>query len=671
MRRTVWIFSCVAIALLLQSPFRSDHVPFVYQAVILVIGVTAAIRPDYALIVVAALIPLGHLISTRVVDAYPFGFTEAGVLAFFAGYLWWNRRLRPSEPDGIEAPAYLMMAVVAASAIVQVTVLQRWHAYPQDYALDFFRYVLNDYMAFVPDRRPSVDGRGFFGTAMMAIEGLALVLTTRNLCRWFPELKGRVTAAVLVAGFIVAGSLFGRMATDLVEGTRSTGQILRDRWSSPAIPSLNISGAYLLMIAFLAAGWALSTGRQRVLGIAGVVLCMSAMWFTRSRSAVVAGSATLIAAGVLLFARVRALNISRAFVAAVVAAIALSALMVLADPFGVLAPRRLRSIEFRAMFAETALNMFASEPLFGVGIGQYVDRSAEFSPPELLRTYESSETHNNFLLVFSELGLVGGMAFVWLLAVAGWRLWPILRDGGADPRLLGTIAALAAFMVTWLSYQPLTIPQSGFTFWMLLGVALSTVPVLKDKAPSRWPARLAVAFAAVTCLALPLRAIEARSAVDLTHVTYGMFDWEMDPFDEPYRWTGPRATFHVRSSIPTIEIPVTASLQAAPAVTVDAYVNGQHAHREVLDVPWVRGITLQAPATDQPVWEVELRVSPTWVPSETLEGNTDQRELGVRLGLIPDVLYRAAPEPEESRRGRDGRRNREAEDWKNDDLRNR
>ncbi len=81
-------------------------------------------------------------------------------------------------------------------------------------------------------------------------------------------------------------------------------------------------------------------------------------------------------------------------------------------------------MNLRSQFLLTSARMFASAPVFGVGVGRYFDRSAEFMTPELRELYGNENAHNYFAQQFAELGLVGGLLFVWLIAAVlsqGWR----------------------------------------------------------------------------------------------------------------------------------------------------------------------------------------------------------------------------------------------------------
>jgi putative inorganic carbon (hco3(-)) transporter len=93
----------------------------------------------------------------------------------------------------------------------------------------------------------------------------------------------------------------------------------------------------------------------------------------------------------------------------------------------------------RVMLLQDGWNAFMDHPFTGVGAGQFQN----YNPPGKQELWR--ETHNVELQVLSELGLVGGLAFVWLLARSGRTLsatWQALRP---RRRMQGSAPADAAF----------------------------------------------------------------------------------------------------------------------------------------------------------------------------------------------------------------------------------
>ena len=77
-----------------------------------------------------------------------------------------------------------------------------------------------------------------------------------------------------------------------------------------------------------------------------------------------------------------------------------------------------------------ALNMWADNPIFGVGVGQSIDRSLEYLPSWGQREFGTQEeAHNAFLMAASESGIFA------LIAFAGLWIWAFrsLARASRDP----------------------------------------------------------------------------------------------------------------------------------------------------------------------------------------------------------------------------------------------
>jgi len=69
-RRVGWAASLVLVLLLGQSALSTGHVPWPLKILVVAVAVLAAIRPGHALVIVAGLAPLGHVMVTSIPGAY-------------------------------------------------------------------------------------------------------------------------------------------------------------------------------------------------------------------------------------------------------------------------------------------------------------------------------------------------------------------------------------------------------------------------------------------------------------------------------------------------------------------------------------------------------------------------------------------------------------------------
>lgn len=632
------------VLLILQSAFWEPRVPWALALGIVALAGVSAFRPDLGLIAVAVAVPFGHVLVTSVWAAYPFALSEACVLAFLAGAL--GRDLvvprRAGGPDALAVSAGLFAAIILASCLVQVAVLQVWHDYPAPFARALAAYFGREYLTSIGDPRPWVDGRGVVNAAVFMVEGLALLMYARRLAAENHAFGMRLAGAVVGAGAAAAAlsviSLWSAAARD---GVSIVSLMRRARWSF-AIPSVNTSGPYFMLVAFLAVAQAVAAPAcgRRMLWCGAAALSVFAMTLTHTRSSIVAGLALGLAALVWMSASRRLLPPVRTAALAGTLAVALAVIVVFVNPMGVLAGGAARSLWLRSESSLTAIRMTGAHPWFGVGIGQYALNAQVFMSPETFRLFPAPDAHNYFAWVAAELGVVGFAAFVGVIVSLLLAWWRCLRGYPRDGWFLAATAGIAAFIVTWIAGQPLAIPQAGYTFWIVAGATAGVAATRTGGA--RGVPRVAVRAAALTVLALvatvPFRTAQAAADVDRSRVSYGFFDWETDAAGARFRWSEGRATMFFRPGTRAVELPIAAARPpGTPPATVDIQVNGRLADRFVLAGTEQRRVRIIAPADVVDYWRIDLHTSPTWVPAEHVPGSRDDRALGVLVGELTVV----------------------------------
>jgi len=137
--------------------------------------------------------------------------------------------------------------------------------------------------------------------------------------------------------------------------------------------------------------------------------------------------------------------------------------------------------DLRTLFVLNGIPILAQEPLVGVGPGRYGGAAADiFGTPiyteyrtNVLMTRESQRTVDNFWLhLFVEFGVLGGLAFVFMLLTIGV---PILRvapgvTGWHRVALFGIAAAALSLIVNSVTTMLLEANSVAFVFWFLLGL---------------------------------------------------------------------------------------------------------------------------------------------------------------------------------------------------------
>lgn len=104
------------------------------------------------------------------------------------------------------------------------------------------------------------------------------------------------------------------------------------------------------------------------------------------------------------------------------------------------------SFSYRVEYSRIGSSQVIASPLVGVGIGNGVGeaiKSGRYAERGMSRVWEQQPVHNLYLLVASEVGLVGALSFVVFLAIVMWRL---VKMRGIEAAFgLATLAGLLVF----------------------------------------------------------------------------------------------------------------------------------------------------------------------------------------------------------------------------------
>ncbi len=215
-----------------------------------------------------------------------------------------------------------------------------------------------------------------------------------------------------------------------------------------------------------------STGRDRAVALSlAVIGLVSVAIFPYARSALVALVAGL-ALVVLLSVKRRALAAGLA--AALVTGVALAVLLIpdLRERFAS-AGSAAGSGE-RAELLATGIAAVKAHPLVGVGAGRFhPGMFAEAGAPSQVVDHEG-KSHNQFVSIAAESGVVGGLLFVVLLGWLGLNFWR------GRPVALGALGCLTVFVLLGFTHDPLFHAEFSLGFVLVagLGLAQADSPVL-------------------------------------------------------------------------------------------------------------------------------------------------------------------------------------------------
>jgi putative inorganic carbon (HCO3(-)) transporter len=131
---------------------------------------------------------------------------------------------------------------------------------------------------------------------------------------------------------------------------------------------------------------------------------------------------------------------------------------------------------FRLRLWRIAGEAIKMNPLLGAGAGEYYSAFTEAvrANPILGIGYYEYGAHNTFLTLIAEVGVLGGIAFTWLVFVLVRQGLLLQREGFRD-RTLGLqnaaiTAGLIAFAINGFTSNAFQHPQAAVFFWVLVGV---------------------------------------------------------------------------------------------------------------------------------------------------------------------------------------------------------
>ena len=519
--RAGWLASAAIFGTLLASLVNVDYVGWGVELILLALFLICVFRPAAGLEIAVAVIPVAWYLASRRWNA-GVSWAEASACAVIAGLSLDAARAPRADgagharhvPFAVAAPALLFGLLVVGSLAASVSVLALRLGPGFTDALQ--TQIVREYFVHV---------RGFpaVQAGLLLIEGLLLFTLSARIAVGREGFLRRFAAAAAIGAVLAASLNIARLLQASARGDAFFATLAdmaqSVRWNVH-YGDFNAAGSYLAMGALLALALAVTAhGARRARWIAAALVAGCGLYLTSSRSAYVAGILALGGAVIL-----NRLGASRRRIAAL-ALVSSAALGVIAA-IAVAAPQRgnqqsaLASADVRIEMAKVGGRMIARYPAFGIGLGEFYRRSGEFSPWALFEKFPVAvheNAHNNFVQVAAELGLTGGVVFAWLVAAA---LFVAAHGVHADRLRLFVLAALAAFVITWLAGHPLLVPEAAYAFWIVLGVAAGSASVAAPT-PRRHVWIVAACCAAIL-LTIPPRVRATMRDADLEHVAIGL-----------------------------------------------------------------------------------------------------------------------------------------------------
>jgi len=328
-----------------------------------------------------------------------------------------------------------------------------------------------------------------YGALMLVV---ALVTRDRSVRR-------RLMWIVLTVGAVVSLVGVGSYAQSAVAYVSATGASVASLPSfriTSTFQNANFLGEYLVIV--IGAGLALAFAERRwrrALAVAGILVCGLALVLTYTRGSWLA---LAIAFGVALLAVEARYFWSLLAVGITGASVVPGFLVRLASSFSTEG-----TAGFRMRLWRIAGRAIAEHPLAGWGPGRFYDAfsATVAAHPELGVGYSMYGAHNSYFTLLAETGLVGGLAFVALVASvvrSGVRAVARATEHVIRLEAAALTAGLGGFALNALTSNSFQHPQPAVFFWLVAGIlgglalevdatALAGA-VAEAKAPGRWAA---------------------------------------------------------------------------------------------------------------------------------------------------------------------------------------
>jgi len=131
----------------------------------------------------------------------------------------------------------------------------------------------------------------------------------------------------------------------------------------------------------------------------------------------------------------------------------------------------IRSMEERAMLSAAGLALVQQRPWFGVGLGGFSEALYRLAPETVAYYSEFTPVHNVLILTTAELGFLGGLFWLCLIASPWPALWLRRRQVKMTPWWAGLCGAMAALtVISFFDHYLWSFQQGRIVLWLVWGL---------------------------------------------------------------------------------------------------------------------------------------------------------------------------------------------------------
>lgn len=255
-----------------------------------------------------------------------------------------------------------------------------------------------------------------------------------------------------------------------------TGELLLRPYGT--FPHPNVLAGFLLIVLLLALFLYRHAASimQRYVSIAYLMIGTGALLLTLSRVAIVVWLLILIGLCLRIYLRTK-LYIPNMYIRVIIIGlfISLCTFGLFASPLGARifeTSLTEEAVQQRTILIESAMSIFQSNPLFGVGLGNFLPALGIIQQPLSFGLY-LQPVHNIFLLLLAEIGIVGFLFFAMFLLQTFRRLVDTyISNKSINSQTVVIISSLSAICLLGLfDHYWITIQQGQLLFAVILGIA--------------------------------------------------------------------------------------------------------------------------------------------------------------------------------------------------------
>lgn len=588
-------------------------------------------RPAAGLLIVAAVAPGAALIAPP-----PARGAELLAWAWLAAWLLcvWRPLAAREQSDGARPHPLTTPALLYAGALVVSWLSLTIAGAPGVPVMALPRFI---FQSIPPDHLVLSSPEPETWAVLPSLTGIALLAGSLAVARHDPRLRRALVPALVASLTVLAVATFVVIGREWAERGYEAWFLLRyvrGERISAHLRDLNAAGSLYVLAGLATVAAATLDARRRVVWLLALAPIVPALALTGSRTSFLAAVGGLL---ILAVAQRRwPLTRRQATTSVALVAVLLLAGIATMDWQPDVQGSAGRAANLRSQFLETTARMFASAPVFGVGTGRYFDRSAEFMPAALRALYGNENAHNYFAQQFAELGLVGGLLFVWLVWAVVSAGWAAARgaESTASAALVALFAGVSAYLLTCLTGHPLLVPEAAFPFWIACGTLAAAHTA--NPAPGFRRGALTLIVCAVLAAGVA-RALLVYAQVTTPPPERGFHGVEAAPDGTAYRWMTRHAVTYVPAGAGFVRLVLQAppDVAATRPLVIETAVAGAIVDRR--ELPPDRWVTFDIPVrqpTSAPFRRVDLRANQVWTQETRLGRRAAERPIAAMVGEI-------------------------------------